>query len=632
MNKEENGSFILKDMASPQDWKTKRTVALSQLTRMKNELIELMQKDDNVHLVKAKVERYEERFMDYSQANEAHIISLGATEEATAERDKYNERTQAIEQFQVKARRWIKHAEDALQEHMSSRTSGSKRSKSSKSSLTGSSARSSVKLKAQIAALEVERTLLPKKQALKQEEEKLAIETKIAKALAQQRIFEEEERAAQETTDPEPPVTPPTCTETITTSTQLTPSAPPTSTSAPVASKQTTSVQPPLVLPQTPAASTILSAPNAVQRPTLNIAAFAADRPTSTAAVSQAAHENACTYLRSTTTGAAAAAAAAINSSSTPNAVVRQEPAGQRISDDASQMLSALTLPKAQVPMFSGEVTEYHSFVNSFEAAVGSKKISDYDKLYYLNQYLKGEPRELISSCMYMDASEGYAEAVKLLDDEYACNYKISMVYLNQLNNWKAIKVGDHHELKKLAMFMMKCKNAMKSLAYLDVLNNPPNMLSVVQKLPSYLQHKWREQAASARTTRGYILTFEDLVKFVQHAADVANDPVYGQPMANHNGPPLRKGSADGRKVSNTVLATQTEKGVPADLCKYCNGRHDIDDCTKFRALSVQQKQDFVRDKQLLFRVFWERTHCQGLLRQTALQSLFEASSHFSTR
>ena len=47
-------------------------------------------------------------------------------------------------------------------------------------------------------------------------------------------------------------------------------------------------------------------------------------------------------------------------------------------------------------------------------------KISDYDKLYYLNQYLKGEARELISSCMYMDATQGHAEAVKLLDNEYA--------------------------------------------------------------------------------------------------------------------------------------------------------------------------------------------------------------------
>ena len=53
-------------------------------------------------------------------------------------------------------------------------------------------------------------------------------------------------------------------------------------------------------------------------------------------------------------------------------------------------------------------------------------------------------------------------------------------------------------------------------------------MLCIVQKLPKYLQYKWREQVSRACQGNNTAMSYEALVAFISSAADAANDPVYG--------------------------------------------------------------------------------------------------------
>ena len=134
---------------------------------------------------------------------------------------------------------------------------------------------------------------------------------------------------------------------------------------------------------------------------------------------------------------------------------------------------------------------------------------------------------------MHLDPDTGYVQARELLEKEYGDLYKLSLTYLDKLTNWSVIRSEDSFGLKQLALFMSKCNNAMQSVSYLHVLNNPANMLCVTQKLPPYLQNKWREQASKARREQR-VLLYPDLVKFVVDAADTANDPVYGKSATRH--------------------------------------------------------------------------------------------------
>ena len=49
------------------------------------------------------------------------------------------------------------------------------------------------------------------------------------------------------------------------------------------------------------------------------------------------------------------------------------------------------------------------------------------------------------------------------------------------------------------------------------------------QKLPNNLQTKWRETVVKCRIKNGRIVGFEDLSKFVEFAAESANDPIYSK-------------------------------------------------------------------------------------------------------
>lgn len=71
------------------------------------------------------------------------------------------------------------------------------------------------------------------------------------------------------------------------------------------------------------------------------------------------------------------------------------------------------------------------------------------------------------------------------------------------------------------------------------VLNHSPNMPAVVQKLPNNLQTKWRENVVKCRIKDGRIVGFEDLSKFVEFAAESANDPIYSKDaLANSRAKP----------------------------------------------------------------------------------------------
>ena len=112
--------------------------------------------------------------------------------------------------------------------------------------------------------------------------------------------------------------------------------------------------------------------------------------------------------------------------------------------------------------------------------------------MQYLQQYLDGEPKDLIKGCHYMEPDAGYVEAMKLLNEKYGDPYKVSNAYLKKVNDWPTLRPGDDNALEKLAIFLTQCLSAMESLSYLVTLDHPNNLQCLVKKLPFYQQECWR--------------------------------------------------------------------------------------------------------------------------------------------
>ena len=154
------------------------------------------------------------------------------------------------------------------------------------------------------------------------------------------------------------------------------------------------------------------------------------------------------------------------------------------------QLAAAMTLPQPEVHELNGHPIKYGTFIIAFKTWIESRTLNAADCLYYLEQHLEGELRELIGDCLHIDPAEGYKEARRLLEKEYRDPFKVSMAYVNKALELSPIQSEDAPAPKRFSLFLVKCKNAMVIMSHMDQLNHSTNMQTIARKLPFHLQAK----------------------------------------------------------------------------------------------------------------------------------------------
>ena len=109
------------------------------------------------------------------------------------------------------------------------------------------------------------------------------------------------------------------------------------------------------------------------------------------------------------------------------------------------------SLPARDIPLFDGDPLQYISFMRAFEQGV-EEKASKGDCLYYLEQFTRGQPRELICSCLHMTPEYGYAKAKQLLCEHFGSKYKIAVAYIERALSWPIIKTEDVSALQAYSL------------------------------------------------------------------------------------------------------------------------------------------------------------------------------------
>ncbi|KAJ8049632.1 hypothetical protein HOLleu_02465 [Holothuria leucospilota] len=62
-----------------------------------------------------------------------------------------------------------------------------------------------------------------------------------------------------------------------------------------------------------------------------------------------------------------------------------------------------VSLSRLDIQIFDGKVQDYRAFIAAFEHNIGQLTENKQDRLYYLQQFTSGKPRELVRSCMGKD-------------------------------------------------------------------------------------------------------------------------------------------------------------------------------------------------------------------------------------
>lgn len=159
---------------------------------------------------------------------------------------------------------------------------------------------------------------------------------------------------------------------------------------------------------------------------------------------------------------------------------------------------------------------------------VGEDKVSQSDCLYYLEQFTRGQPRELVRSCQHMAADLGYVKAKELLKQHFGNEYKVASAYKEKVFAWPPIRAEDVNALQAYSLFLRSCCNVMENIQYMQELDMTSNMRIVMSKLPFKLREQWRSVAHNIMHTSDRRALFKDLVEFIEKHVRILSDPLFG--------------------------------------------------------------------------------------------------------
>lgn len=281
-------------------------------------------------------------------------------------------------------------------------------------------------------------------------------------------------------------------------------------------------------------------------------------------------------------------------------------------------------LPSIEIPIFDGDPLKFRSFINAFEQGIETKTDSMQDRLYYLEQFTTGQPKNLVRSFLHMDPYVGYNEAKRQLEWNFGNIIKVTSAFMDKALNWSVLKGDDGPALRSYAFFLRSCYNTMQSADIEAELENSTNMRILVSKLPFGLREKWRMVVCNIRERHDCKARFNDILEFLEKQARAALDPIFGETQnqkermsykALKSTPKFSyktKGSSFATSV--TPVSEQANSKLKLDhshageirnasekQCLFCDKDHSMEMCDAFKQKPNKDKVDFIKAKGLCF-------------------------------
>lgn len=291
------------------------------------------------------------------------------------------------------------------------------------------------------------------------------------------------------------------------------------------------------------------------------------------------------------------------------------------ITSSLVQQQRLLSLPARDIPLYDGDPLQFISFMRAFEQGV-EEKASKSDCLYYLEQFTRGQPRELVRSCLHMNPDPGYAKAKQLLQKHFGSKYKIAVAYIEKAMSWPQIKNEDVNSLQAYSLFLQGCCNVMEDLQYMQELDMPSNIRAIVSKLPFKLRERWRTVAHDILETTERRAVFKDLVKIIERHVQILSDPLYGNINDSPSGMAAprvvnrQRSYSDqrvrGKSFATTVAPVESERArvsspvapnrsSSTSVCACCALRHPLEHCQQFKRKKHRDKMNLIKERELCF-------------------------------
>ncbi|XP_043193363.1 uncharacterized protein LOC122365846 [Amphibalanus amphitrite] len=258
-------------------------------------------------------------------------------------------------------------------------------------------------------------------------------------------------------------------------------------------------------------------------------------------------------------------------------------------------------LPRLEISTFNGNIADFVLFIEAFDSVIGSKLETDKEKLLYLEQYTTEEPKYIVKSCLLLPATEGYAQARTRLQRRYGDERRMASAMVDKLLSWPFIKSDDIKGLDKFSIFLTGCSSSMSTgPSSVRELDHPGLLRSVVSKLPTHLQDRWRRTAVAIQDS-GRSVIFHDLASFVESEVRVVSDPLFGNHVTEPREAKSYAHPKPDKSHKTNCLATSVEQRSEKYKCWCCSDDHLLENCPVLQKETSEKKRKFLMEHGMCF-------------------------------
>jgi len=243
-------------------------------------------------------------------------------------------------------------------------------------------------------------------------------------------------------------------------------------------------------------------------------------------------------------------------------------------------------LPKLSMPKFSGELMEWESFWDQFEAMVHSQDLPDVTKLAYLQSLLQGEPKEVIHGLAL--SGTNYQTARELLIGRYGKRNTSTYRHIQELLNIATSNLAGtrteslRHLQDSLRIHIRGLENLGISQDKYGILLTP----IVLSCLPTEMKILWSRQMKDKDADLEQLMTFLDQEIEFKESSSALKFAAVGV-KAEEKKTTYRKPIM--RPAAPTASALFARSGESSE-CDICQGEHVTKACNDLKVPWIQRK------------------------------------------
>ncbi|XP_013139482.1 PREDICTED: uncharacterized protein LOC106104088, partial [Papilio polytes] len=256
-------------------------------------------------------------------------------------------------------------------------------------------------------------------------------------------------------------------------------------------------------------------------------------------------------------------------------------------------------LRHTDLPIYSGDVNEWLPFYAAYKDTTNMYDVSPAENIQRLRSCLKGEARDAVAALLY--AASDPAIIMKTLEQ---CFGRPEVLIDRALDELKRLPKPDS-SASELNAFAIKVQNTVCVLQTIDkrgYLYNPLLAREVVDKLSPHLRSRWCDYAHEHEDTTEPEIAL--LSRFLMREADrtlrFAYAPATSTSTTNTARREIRPAVVLKKKTQPVYAVAEYAGGT--DVCPSCGQQHSLPQCPKYKALTVEQRWELVKDKKICFR------------------------------